>query len=117
MKCKESLSNRVSNIVRRYIDRTKFAAFMAFFNHIFSYSLGSIFYHCIYGCMFCMLLFNFANHIFLSLCLCILIVKFMFLIVIFMFYSVYSVSLCCSGYCFMCKCVMYYSHRVSINCS
>ena len=29
-----------------------------------------------------------------------------------MFYSVYSVSLCYSVYCFMCKCVMYYSHRV-----
>jgi hypothetical protein len=29
------------------------------------------------------------------------------------FYSVYSVSLCCSVYCFMCKWVMYYSHWVS----
>ena len=29
----------------------------------FSYSPGSILYHCIYGCIFCMFLFNFVNYV------------------------------------------------------
>ena len=48
----------------------KFAAYMA---HILAYSFGSILNVCIYG-VFCMLLFNFVNYVFLVLCLCILIV-------------------------------------------
>ena len=47
MKCSEGLSNRVCNIIRRYIDHMKLAA--------------------------CMLLFNFVSYVFLLLCLCILI--------------------------------------------
>ena len=91
MKWSEGLSNRVSIIIRRYIDHMKFAAYMDIsFTPTPSYSFGSIFYHCIYGFMFCVLLFNFVNYVFLLSCLGILIVTYC---------SGYSVSLCCSVYC------------------
>ena len=106
VKCSKGLSNRVSNIIRRYIDHTKFAAYMAFFvYHILSYSSGSIFYHRIYGCMFCMLLFNFVNYVFLLLYLCILIVMYV------LFCAFHFVVLLCVL--FVCKCVLYFCHRVT----
>jgi hypothetical protein len=55
-----------------------------FIHHILAHSFGSIFCRCMYGCMFCMLLSNFVNYVFLLLC---------------MSHSVYSVSLCCSVHC------------------
>ena len=72
MKCNEGLSNRVSNIMGRYIDHMKFVLLL-----------------CIYGCIFCMLLINFINYKFLLLCLCILIA--------IMFCSVYSVFMVPTG--------------------
>jgi len=55
--------------------------------------------------MFCMLLFNFVNYAFLLLCLCILIVMYV-LFCVFCFIVLFCVL-------FVCKCVMYYCHRVS----
>jgi hypothetical protein len=99
VKWSEGLSNRVSIIIRRYTDHMKFAAL--------SYPFGSNLYHCIYGCMFCMLLFNFVNYVLLLLYLCILIVMYVPFCV-FCFIVLFCVL-------FVCKCVLYYCHRVSIQ--
>jgi hypothetical protein len=66
----EGLSNRVSIIIIRYIDQTKLPACLAVsFIFFFSYTPGPILYQRICGCMFCMLLFNFVNYVFLLLCM------------------------------------------------
>jgi hypothetical protein len=54
----------------------KFAAYMAFSFIIFLRVLLLLFYHCVYVCMFCILLFSFVSYAFLFLCLCILIVMY-----------------------------------------
>ena len=82
MKWSLGLSNRVSIIIRRYRDYMRFAVCMAASFITFLYSFGSFLNHRIYGCMFCMLLFNLVEvPLMCSYC------------------SVYSVSLCCYVYC------------------
>jgi len=68
VKWSEGLRNRVSIIIRRYTDHMKFYCFF----HILLVLLCFTVHNYIYGCMFCMLLFNFVYYVFFLLCLCIL---------------------------------------------
>jgi hypothetical protein len=97
VKWSERLSDRVPIIIRICIDHILVRClYGSSVYHIFSYSFGSSLYHCIYGRMFCMLLFNNVNYVFLSLCIC----NAMFIYsYCYMFRSGYFVSLCCSVYC------------------
>jgi len=64
----------VSNIIRRYIEHTNFAAYMAFSFIKFLHALLVLFYHCVYVCVFCVLLFNSVSYVFLLFYFYILIV-------------------------------------------
>jgi len=77
VKCIESLSTMVSNIVRRYIDHMKCTAIMAFcLSYSFMLFWFLLFYSYVYGCVFFILLFNSVSYVSLLLCLCILMVMY-----------------------------------------
>jgi hypothetical protein len=99
MKCSEGLSNIASNIIRRYIDHMMFDDYMPLsfiisflFFRLHHYTVYVLVY--MYGCIFCTLLFNCVNNVFLL---------YLYTIILCMFRSVYSVSLCCSVYCLCVK--------------
>jgi hypothetical protein len=70
-------------------------------HHTFYHILLGPFFLCIYGCMF---LINFVNFIFLLLCLYIFTAMYV-LFCVFCFIVLFCV--------FVCKCALYYCHRVS----
>ena len=83
MKWNKGLGNRVSFIIRIYIyiymcvcvcvcvcvyrSYDVCCLYGCFFYHIRSHYFGSVLYHWIYGGIFCMLLFNCVNYVFLLL--------------------------------------------------
>jgi hypothetical protein len=62
VKCSKSVSNRVSDIIRRYIDHMNFAAF----SFIIFFHVLLVFFIIVYTS--CRFLFNFVSCVFLSVC-------------------------------------------------
>jgi len=113
VKCNEGLSNRVSNIIRRCVDHMKFADCVVFLFITFFHVLLIPFFIIVYTVVcFCMLLFNFVNYVFIVMFIYFNCYVYKFLLLC-MFCSVYSVFILLFYVLFVCKCVLYYCHRVN----
>jgi hypothetical protein len=101
VKCSEGLSNRLSDIIRRYIDHMGFAACMAVWFITFFHNLLVTFFKILYVFLLLCTFYYYVTCSFVSL------------IILIVMYVPFCVFCLIVLFCvlFVCKCVLYYCHR------